>query len=359
MSQEEELLVSRERRLGRIRLNRPKALNSLTLNMVRRFTQALVDFAADPDIVAVLVTGEGERGLCAGGDIRALYESRSGAADDYKTFWREEYALNARIAAFPKPYVVLMDGVVMGGGVGVSAHGNHRVATERMQLAMPETRIGFIPDVGGTWLLSRGNGVGFYMALSGATIGAADAIHVGLADVTIDSRGISELVERLSFVTSVDSVDATLGDFVAAPLPGELQQHENELDRAMAADGVEQIIGALRASGSTFGREAADEITRNSPTSLKVTHALLKRAMTAEGLETCLINEYRAACSLLEEHDLYEGIRAALIDKDKTPKWRPALLEDIAEISVARILEGRGDPEPDFGALLPKPMALP
>lgn len=351
MSQEEELLVSRERRLGRIRLNRPKALNSLTLDMVRRFTQALVEFAADPDIVAVLVTGEGERGLCAGGDIRTLYECRNGAGDGYKTFWREEYALNARIAAFPKPYVVLMDGVVMGGGVGVSAHGNRRVVTERTQLAMPETRIGFTPDVGGTWLLTRKNGAGVYMALSGVTIGATDAVHVGLADVTINSQQIPDLSERLSFVTTVDDVHSALDAFAVAQLPGELQQHKDEFNRAMSADSVERIIDGLRVSGSTFGRKAADEISRNSPTSLKVTHALLKRAMTADRLETCLINEYRAACSLLEGHDLYEGIRAALIDKDRTPKWRPASLEDVDQAAVLKILEGRGDPEPAFGAL--------
>lgn len=350
MNQEEALLVSRERRLGRIRLNRPKALNSLTLDMVRRFTRALDDFASDADIVAVLVTGEGARGLCAGGDIRALYECRNNGKEHYKTFWREEYALNAQIAAFPKPYVVLMDGIVMGGGVGVSAHGNRRIATERTQLAMPETRIGFIPDVGGAWLLARGAGAGVYMALSGATVGAADAMHVGLCDVTIDSARIPELAEKLTFASSVDHIDATLADFAIEPETGELQQRKEELDRMTAADSVEHILDNLRATGSAFGDKAAKEICRNSPTSLKVTYALLKRARTAERLETCLVNEYRAACSLLEGHDLYEGIRAALIDKDKTPRWRPPSLEDVGETAIQKVLEGRGDPEPDFGA---------
>lgn len=351
MSEDAALLVSREHGLGRIRLNRPKALNSLTLDMVRRFAQALADFAADPAIVAVLVTGEGERGLCAGGDIRALYECRNGRKEHYKTFWREEYALNARIAAFPKPYVALMDGVVMGGGVGISAHGNRRVATERTRIAMPETRIGFIPDVGGTWLLTRRNGAGVYMALSGAAIGAADAMQVGLCDLTVASSRIPELVEELTLAPDADRVDKILGSFTMEAEKGELQQHEEELQCINASDSVEEILDELRSNGSSFARKAAEEIRSNSPTSLKVTHALLKRARVAEKLEACLINEYRAACNLLDSHDLYEGIRAALIDKDKRPSWRPSSLQEVDDIAVQKILEGRGDPEPDFDLL--------
>ncbi|HYA80273.1 MAG TPA: enoyl-CoA hydratase/isomerase family protein, partial [Methylocystis sp.] len=165
---EEELIVSRYGRLGSIRLNRPAALNSLTLGMVRLFTRALDAFAADDEICAVLVTGAGERGLCAGGDIRLLYEARGVADHPYRDFWREEYRLNARVASFPKPYIVIMDGIVMGGGVGISAHGDRRIVTERTRLAMPEVGIGYIPDVGGTWLLTRRpGGGGAYMALTG------------------------------------------------------------------------------------------------------------------------------------------------------------------------------------------------
>ncbi|BDV35599.1 3-hydroxyisobutyryl-CoA hydrolase [Methylocystis iwaonis] len=351
MSEEEPLLVSREHGLGRIRLNRPKALNSLTLDMVRRFTRALADFADDPNIVAVLLTGEGERGLCAGGDIRALYECRNDGKEHYKTFWREEYALNARIASFPKPYIALMDGVVMGGGVGVSAHGNRRIATERTQIAMPETRIGFIPDVGGTWLLTRRNGAGVYMALSGAAVGAADAIHVGLCDLTVASARVPELLEELTLAPNANHVDRILCSFVIDAGKGELQRHEEELQGIIALDSVERVLDHLRLNGSTFGRKAAEEIRRNSPTSLKVTHALLERARIAGRLEACLINEYRAACSLLDSHDLYEGIRAALIDKDKTPRWLPSSLEEVDDIAVQKIIEARDDPEPDFGSL--------
>jgi enoyl-CoA hydratase len=297
----------------------------------------------------VLVGGEGERGLCAGGDIRALYDARGGGAD-YKNFWREEYELNARIASFPKPYVVIMDGVVMGGGVGVSAHGDHRVVTERTRVAMPETGIGFIPDVGGTWLLTRNGGAGIYMALSGAAIGAADAIHVGLADIEIDSNSISELERRLPSIRDASDIDDLLSRFARKSVGGLFEQHKQMLDDVMFRESVEDIINALSTQASLFAHNAAKEIGQRSPTSLKVTHALLKLARQADDLETCLLNEFRAACRLLESHDLYEGIRAAIIDKDRNPRWSPATLDAVDDAMVTSILRGSGDPEPVFKA---------
>ncbi|RTL83003.1 MAG: enoyl-CoA hydratase/isomerase family protein [Hyphomicrobiales bacterium] len=348
MMEQAELLVSRHGRLGRIRLNRPKALNSLTLRMVRLFTQALMDFGKDPQIVAVLVTGEGERGLCAGGDIRALYELRNGDKSYYKTFWREEYELNALIAAFRKPYVVLMDGLVMGGGVGISAHGNHRIVTERTRLAMPETGIGFIPDVGGTWLLSRAGGAGLYMALSGAAVSGSDAVSLGLADILIESDGLTELVGRLLCVSDESEVSSALADLSRPPEKSVLMKERSALDDAAARHGVEEILNEMEASASAFLRAAAAEIRHKSPTSVKVTYALLQRASRARGLEECLLNEYRAACRLLKSHDLYEGIRAAVIDKDRAPKWAPATLDEVTDSMVRSILAGDGAPEPVF-----------
>jgi enoyl-CoA hydratase len=342
-----EVLVTRRKHLGAICLNRPKALNSLTLGMVRAFSAALDSFVEDPAIHAVLVTGAGERGFCAGGDIRALYGSRDGAGD-YKRFWREEYQLNARIASFPKRYIVFMDGVVMGGGVGVSAHGNRRVVTERTRLAMPETGIGFIPDVGGSWLLTRDAGSGSYLALSGATIGAADAIHLGIADVAVESKDLAALESQLASIRQPGDVDAILSEFTQSMKGGVLRENKEVLDRVMRERSVEDIIGALRSSGSDFGRESADVISEKSPTSLKVTYALLKLAQQAQSLEICLINEFRAACRLLESHDLYEGIRAAIIDKDRRPQWSPATLDGVTESGVDAILRGSGDPEPVF-----------
>jgi enoyl-CoA hydratase len=342
-----EILLSRHGGVGRIRLNRPHALNSLTLDMVRLFTQALQDFERDPEIVAVLVTGEGDRGLCAGGDIRELYEGRLGDKNHYRTFWREEYELNALISSLKKPYVVLMDGLVMGGGVGISAHGSHRVVTERTRLAMPETGIGFVPDVGGTWLLSRAGGLGAYMAFSGATVSGADAIAAGLADFPVHSAHRQKLIERLQLIQFAGQVREVLLEFHHELEAGELARHKPTLDQLMTGATVEEILARLSSDGSQIALAAASRIGRNSPTSLKVTHALLGAAKGAS-LETCLVREFRAACSLLESHDLYEGIRAAIIDKDKAPRWRPSSLEEVTEASVKRILEGDGSPEPTF-----------
>ena len=345
---ETDLLISRIGHLGSIRLNRPKALNSLTLGMVRGFARALDEFGLDADIHAVLVTGEGERGLCAGGDIRALYDLPAAERDSFKAFWREEYELNARIASFPKPYVAVMDGVVMGGGVGVSAHGNRRVATERTRLAMPETGIGFIPDVGGSWLLTRDGGAGVYMALSGASVTAADAIHVGLADLVINSGDIARLLQDLGRIESVEEVDLVLSNLARAPDEGVLERHKPLLDAAMAHDRVEDIIAALDGCDCEFARRAARELEQKSPTSLRLTHELLKRASRAESLQSCLVNEFRAACRLLHSHDLFEGVRAAIVDKDRRPRWSPATLAEVEDETIAAMLRGDGEAEPVF-----------
>lgn len=345
---EDELLVSREGQLGRIRLNRPAALNSLTLGMVRRFARALEEFETDPSICAVLVDGAGSRGLCAGGDIRLLYSMGGAGRQYYKDFWREEYQLNARIACFSKPYVVIMDGVTMGGGVGISAHGNRRIVTERSRIAMPETSIGFIPDVGGTWLLTRNGGAGVYLALSGAAIGPADAIYVGLADTQIASMRIDALARQLADIETTPDVDDILTSFSEEPGEGCLAPSAALLDVATRKTRVEDIIEALVADGSDVARHAAAEIQSRSPTSLKVTHELLKRAAMAERLEECLIGEFRAASRLLEAHDLYEGVRAAIIDKDRRPRWSPPTLAEVGDAMVQEIIAGTGEPDPQF-----------
>lgn len=345
---EPELIVARAGRLATIRLNRPAALNSLTLGMVRDMTAALDACAVDPDIAAVLVKGAGERGLCAGGDIRSLYDMRGTDQAYYKNFWRVEYALNARIASFPKPYVAIMDGIVMGGGVGVSAHGSHRIVTERTRLAMPEAGIGFIPDVGGSWLLTRKGGVGRYLALSGAAVGGADAIHAGLADAMLDSARLAELEEALARIRSTPEVDDIVAQ-LAQPAPEPpLAANAALLDRAMSAPTVEDVIAALTESDSAFAAQVTAKILGNSPTSVKVTHELLGLGARAGSLEQCLVNEFHAACSLLDTHDLYEGIRAAVINKDRKPRWSPATLPQVDPATVSAILAGTGEPEPAF-----------
>jgi enoyl-CoA hydratase len=340
--------VSRTRHTGSITLDRPEALNSLTLEMVRDFARALDEFGDDRDIVAVIVTGEGGRAFCAGGDIRALYELPQSERGRYATFWREEYELDARIASFPKPYVAVMDGIVMGGGVGLSAHGNLRIVTERTRLAMPETGIGFIPDVGGTWLLTRNGGLALYMALSGESVGAQDAISAGLADVLVESESLPQLLSELGEVATMDDVRPLLARYARPSGLGPLGQQESLLRRVMAKESVEEILAALEAEGSQFAWRAAATLASRSPTSLKLTLLLLRRAASAADLEACLLDEYRAACNLLRTHDLFEGIRAAVIDKDRAPRWSPARLEEASDASIAALLESGGEPEPNF-----------
>ncbi|ULO23229.1 3-hydroxyisobutyryl-CoA hydrolase [Methylocystis sp. SB2] len=343
-----DLIASREGRLGRILLNRPQALNTLTLPMVREFRRALDDFERDASICAVLVTGAGERGLCAGGDVRILYELEPSQKGLFADFWREEYALNARIASFPKPYVAIMDGVVMGGGVGISAHGNRRVVTERSRVAMPEVGIGFLPDVGATWLLSRAREIGAYLALSATSVAAADAIEVGLADVLIHAADIEPLIDRLATIADAEDVDVALRRLARRPGSGRLSLHRPLLAETTAHDQVDDIIAAFEREGSEFSLRAAEDISAKSPTALKVTRALLLRAIAAPDLETCLTNEFRAACRMLETHDLYEGIRAAIIDKDRRPTWSPDGLDSVSDQTVEGILAGDDTPLPAF-----------
>ncbi len=343
-----DLIASREGRLGRILLNRPQALNTLTLPMVREFRRALDDFGTDPGVTAVLVTGAGDRGLCAGGDVRILYELEPLHKRLFADFWREEYELNARIASFPKPYVVIMDGVVMGGGVGISAHGNRRVVTERSRVAMPEVGIGFFPDVGATWLLSRAREIGAYLSLSATSVAAADAIEAGLADVLIHAEDVEPLVGRLSTIGAAEDVDVALRRLARHPGSGRLSLHRRLLSETTAHDQVDDIIAAFEREGSEFSLRAAQDISAKSPTALKVTHALLLRAVAAPDLETCLTNEFRAACRMLGTHDLYEGIRAAIIDKDRRPKWSPDRLDAVSDQTVEDILAGDDTPLPAF-----------
>ncbi|CAH1652790.1 MULTISPECIES: enoyl-CoA hydratase/isomerase family protein [unclassified Chelatococcus] len=343
-----EVIVERQGTLGRIRLNRPKALNSLTLPMVRRIEAALDDFEADPAVAAVLVTGEGERGLCAGGDIRALAESVRNGDDRAATFWREEYRLNARISHFPKPYVALMDGITMGGGVGISAHGAHRIVTERTRVAMPETGIGFLPDIGGTWLLSRqANEVGTYLALTGEAIGASDAIFAGLADIFMPFEDYPRLVAALAELpagTGQAAVGAVVAGFGRSVAATPLQDNVAVVTHAMAADDVQAILAALEDDGSPFAMATRKTITEKSPTSLALTLRLLRLGRASPSLETCLEREFAAAVSMTRGPDFYEGVRAAVIDKDRNPRWSPAALDEVDPEVVEGFLAPASEP---------------
>ena len=335
----DEVIVETVGALGRIRLNRPKALNALNHGMVGLIDGALDRFGADRAVKAVLLTGEGERALCAGGDLRSLYENETAVAE---AFWRDEYRLDARIGRYEKPFVAVMDGITMGGGVGLSGHAAHRVVTERSRVAMPETGIGYLPDVGGTWLLPRAPGeLGTYLGLTGAQIGAADAILCGLADTFVPSASLPDLVQALA---GGEDVEAALGRLANDPGPAPLAAHRAVIDRCFAFDMVDEIVAALDADGSDFAAETRATLLAKAPSSLVLTLCLLRLGRAAPTLEACLEREFHASLALLEEGDFREGIRAAVIDKDKSPRWTPPTLAEVDPARIARWLEVRAAP---------------
>lgn len=339
----EAVLLHTAGRAAHIVLNRPRALNALNHAMVRRIDEALTAWEHDPSVETVVISGAGERGLCAGGDIRAIHDdARDGDGSASAAFWRDEYRLNARIARWPKPYVAVMDGIVMGGGVGLSAHGDVRVATERSRIAMPETGIGFVPDVGGTHLLARAPGeLGTHLALTGARIGAADALLCGLADHLVPSAALPRFLDDLADLP----VGEALARHAQSPPPGELAGRREWIDTCYAADTVEEIVRRLLAQGDPAAKETAETLLAKSPTSLKVTLAALRRARRLGSLERVLDQEYRVSCAALTTHDLVEGIRAQVVDKDRTPRWSPATLAEVTDSDVERFFTPLGPHE--------------
>ncbi len=333
-----ETLAERKGALGCIRLNRPKALNSLTLGMVRDIEKALDDFERDPAIAAVLVTGEGERGLCAGGDIRAIYDGGKAGSDAPATFWREEYRLNARIGGYPKPYIAVMDGIVMGGGVGISVYGSHRIVTERTRFAMPETGIGFFPDIGASWFLTRqDNELGTFVGLAGEPLGAGDAILVGLADVFVPSDRLAAMAQALASLPagrSPSAVSQAIENFCEPPPSGGLKPQQDLINRLFAFDTIEKIFAALCADSDPFAEKLLSVLSAKSPLSLNVTLRLLRLGRQTKELEDCLEREFAATAAVLRSHDFYEGVRAAVIDKDRNPQWRPAQLADVTAADI-------------------------
>ncbi|MFD5100582.1 enoyl-CoA hydratase/isomerase family protein [Streptomyces albidochromogenes] len=344
MTDDDSVLLRTDGHAARLTLNRPRAINALDHAMVRRVAAALAAWEHDPAVKAVVVTGAGERGLCAGGDIRSIHADARAGAGASVAFWRDEYRLNAHIARFAKPYVAVMDGIVMGGGVGISAHGSVRVVTERSRVAMPETGIGFVPDVGGTWLLSRAPGeLGTHLALTGAAVGAADALLCGLADHLVPSPRLPALLADLATGEAADVLPR-----YERPAPeGELAAHRAWIDHCYAAGTVEEILDRLFDSGEPAAKEAAGTILAKSPVALKVTLAAMRRAARLPTLARVLEQEYRVSCAALSSPDLVEGIRAQVIDKDRAPRWSPATLAEVTDARVAGFFAPLGaDVEP-------------
>ncbi|WP_328404074.1 enoyl-CoA hydratase/isomerase family protein [Streptomyces sp. NBC_00390] len=342
MAPDDSVLLRTEGRAGYITLNRPRALNALTHDMVRALHTALAAWERDDAIGVVVISGAGERGLCAGGDIRAIHDDARSQGRESVAFWRDEYRLNARIARFPKPYVAFMDGIVMGGGVGVSAHGSVRVVTERSRIAMPETAIGLVPDVGGTHLLARApGGLGTHLALTGNAVGAGDALLLGLADHCVPSGRLPGLAVSLAS----GDVTAAVRDAAVPALEGELAAHREWIDHCYAADSVEEILERLMACGERAAKETAETILTRSPTALKVTLAAMRRARSLGSLEAVLDQEFRVSCAGLSAPDLVEGIRAQVIDKDREPRWSPAELSQVSAADVAAHFAPLGNEE--------------
>jgi enoyl-CoA hydratase len=348
-----DVIARREGACGVIRLNRPKVINAVTLEMLRDIDRALDLFEADPAVAVILLEGAGERGLCAGGDLRTLWHSLETKGDLGRILWRDEYRLNARIAKLPKPYVALMDGIVMGGGVGLAAHGSHRVVTDRTKLAMPEVGLGFFPDVGGTWLLSRAPGeIGTYYGLTGQAMSGPEAVHAGFADWVVPAQSLPQLREALTQVRPGNS-PAEIGALVAGLATAEpahpAAAWQETIDSCFAHDRMEDIVAALRRDESALALATLRTLGEKSPRGLVVTLKLLRLARDSTSLEQCLVHEYRAALEVLASADFREGIRAAVIDKDRNPSWSPPRIEDVTPDMIAPYFAAIGADELTFG----------
>jgi enoyl-CoA hydratase len=338
-AEEGDLIVRREGAAGVIRLNRPKAINAMTLEMSLGIDAALDRFETDPQVGVIVLEGAGERGLCAGGDIRGLYESSRAGGDLGKIFWRQEYIMNARIAKYPKPYVAFMDGLVMGGGVGLSAHASNRIVTDRTKLAMPEVGLGFFPDVGGTWMLSHAPGeIGTYFALTGQTMNGPDAIHAKFADAVVPAAkwpALREALTKLRTGANAPEVSQLINNFATGETAGPVAAIQARIDALFAFGRMEEIIAALKRDGSEFAQSTLKTLGEKSPRGMVVTLKLLRQARQAHSLEECLVREYRAALEVFRSDDFREGVRAAVIDKDRNPKWSPPAVEGVTPEMVA------------------------
>ena len=353
MTDEPEIIFGRQGPIATVLLNRPKALNSLTYEMLQELGAKLEAWKTDDSIAAVVVEGAGEKAFCAGGDIRALYDAKKAGEKDYLAeFYRDEYIINHTIATYPKPYIALIDGYTMGGGAGVSVHGSHRVATERTRFAMPEVGIGLFPDVGGSYFLSRCPGqVGIYLGLTGAIITAADCLQAGIATSHVAAASLPAVKDALAAADWQGSSDADrdvatsviAGFSTEADMQGSvLQENRITIDDCFNGDSVEYILDALASDGSDWAMATIDQIQAKSPTSLKVSLQEIRLGGTLD-LVGCMVMEYRLSQSFMGGRDFWEGVRAVIVDKDKSPKWNPASLSDVDDDVVANYFESLGE----------------
>ena len=341
-SSDAEVLFERRGALGLITLNRPKALNALTQGMCVAMKAKLDAWEKDDEVKSVAIRGNGDRAFSAGGDIRALYESGQQKTSYALRFYRDEYVLNATIKRYPKPYVALIHGIDMGGGVGVSVNGSHRVAGETMTFAMPETGIGLFPDVGGSYFLPRCPGeIGMFLGLTGARLRTTDSLYAGIATDFVPMARWDMLLAALADGTAPDTAIAGLKDTVPDTF---LAEHRSAIDRTFAHGSVEDILAALDAEHTDWAQDTAKTIRAKSPTSLKIAFRQIREGKKLD-FDDCMRMEYRMVNRIVAGHDFYEGVRAVIIDKDNAPKWRPAELSDVSDADVDAYFAPLGEKE--------------
>jgi enoyl-CoA hydratase len=342
MSDGAEVLFEKRGVLGLITLNRPKALNALTHGMCVSMSAQLAAWAKDDTVKAVIVRGAGDRAFCAGGDIRALYESGKAGTPYALDFYRDEYVLDAAIKHYPKPYLALIHGIDMGGGVGVSVNGRYRVAGETMVFAMPETGIGLFPDVGGSYFLPRCPGqLGMYLGLTGARLKAADSLYAGITTHFVQIAKWDGLINALADGAEMEVTIATAQDAIPDTF---LSKSRSAIDRIFAGNSVEEILTALDAEHDDWADDAARTIRTKSPTSLKVTFRQLREGAKLE-FDDCMRMEFRMVNRIVAGRDFYEGVRAAIIEKDGAPKWQPADLAQVSDADIAAYFAPLGQKE--------------
>jgi len=336
MSESDEVLCRVEGRVGRITLNRPQAIHALTTNMCRRMTDALLAWRDDPGVELVLLDHSGERGFCAGGDIRMLAESGAGDGRLAREFFFTEYRLNHLLFNYPKPRVAIMDGITMGGGVGLSRPCRFRVATERTTFAMPETGIGLFPDVGGGWYLSRmPDHLGLWLALTGARIKAADCELLGIATDFVESAKVPDL--KAAILAEPGRTEAILTEFEGDAGRPTIAQHQDEIARLFSGDSVEEIFDRLEKADTDWAREQLKVLSTKSPQTMKVAFRQLQLGAGAKDFAENMAMEYRIGARVVQRHDFLEGVRAVIVEKDNAPKWSEARPHDVSEATLDAI----------------------
>ena len=326
----DDVLISADRGVGRIRLNRPKAIHALTREMCEAMSAALLRWRDDSDIEAVVIDHATGRGFCAGGDVVMLAKSGAGDASDARAFFHAEYRLNHLLFTYPKPTVAVMDGITMGGGVGISLPCTWRVATENTRLAMPETGIGLFPDVGGGWYLSRlSSRVGQFMALTGARLDGAECVYLGLATHLVPQTSLEEVIDRI--LKSPSRLQGMLGQAAIAPPEPKIAANLASINRAFASDRLEEVLAALEAEDSDWAQSELATLRTKSPLSCKVSLRLLEEGAGRADFAEEMTVEYALAGRVVQTHDFKEGVRALLIDKDNAPRWDPATPEDVTD----------------------------